>query len=144
VSAWADEVENRGRVAWLSLDEDDKDPIQFFYYLVAALREVEPGVGKAPIMLLGRLQAPASKDLIALLLNEIGESDDDLTLVLNDYHIVANDELDGAVSYLVDHAPPRLRLILTSRVNPDLPLARWRSQLKVSEFDMEDLRFSID
>ena len=143
-SAWAYQSDNRGRVAWLSLDPDDRDPVRFFHCLTAALQQVEPGIGQDSSMLLGRLQMPAPKDLMALLLNELGDSGAPLTLVLNDYHLVTGSEIDAAIACLVDHAPPRLRLILTSRVNPALPLARWRSQLKASELGVEDLRLSVD
>lgn len=144
VSAWLQRQTERSRVAWLSLDENDNDPIRFLDYLVAALQQVEPGVGHAPVLLLRQSQMPAPRDLMTLLLNELGDTAAELTLVLNDYQVIDNPEIDAALSLLVEHAPARFRLIITSRASPNLPLARWRTLLRISEFDLEDLRFSLD
>jgi LuxR family transcriptional regulator, maltose regulon positive regulatory protein len=100
VTSWLREMADGNRVAWLSLDEGDNDPVRFLYYLVAALQTVEPGVGRAPISLLGSLQMPAPADLMALLLNEIADTPERAVLVLDDYHVIKNPEIDSALAFL--------------------------------------------
>src|SRR5204862_6368781 len=101
-------------VAWLSLDEGDTETSHFLYYLVATLQAVEPAVGRAPISLLGSLGMPAPKDLVTLLLNEIGESEHPIVLALDDYHLVGNPDVDAAVEFLVERMPEKLHLVLVS------------------------------
>jgi LuxR family maltose regulon positive regulatory protein len=141
---WLHELASSAAVAWLSLDEDDAETIHFLYYLVAALQAVEPAVGRAPISLLGSLGMPAPKDLVTLLLNEIGESEQRIVLALDDYHLIGNPEVDAAVEFLVERMPEALRLVLVTREQPDLPLARWRALGRVNEIGVDDLRFSVD
>jgi len=130
------------RAAWLSLDEEDNDPVRFFYYVVAALQAFEPGIGRAPISLFGFLQRPAARDLMTLLLNEIDETTEPVLLVLDDYHLIGNPEIDSALAFLVDRAPERLRLFVATREEPRLPLARWRSLQRITEINLETLRQS--
>jgi LuxR family maltose regulon positive regulatory protein len=141
VTSWLSGFAERSRVAWLSLDDDDNDPVHFLYYLVASLRTVEPGVGQAPISLLGSLQMPALKDLVALLLNEIADARERIVLVLDDFHVISNPEIDAAVAFLVERSSERLRLIAITREQPRLPLARWRSLERVSEISLEHCAF---
>lgn len=130
------------RVAWLSLEEEDSHLIRFLYHLVATLQSVAPEVGRAPIFLIGRLQLPAPNDLITALISELSESEKPIVLVLDDYHVIPNPEIHAALNFLVEHMPEQLRIVLVSRKVPDLPLARWRMQQRVSEIGLDDLRFS--
>ena len=141
---WLRELAPAAAVAWISLDEDDAETSHFLYYLVAALQAVEPAVGRAPISLLGSLGMPAPKDLVALLLNEIGDSDKQIVLALDDYHLVGNPQINAAVEFLVERMPEKLHLVLVARDQPDLPIARWRALDRVNEFGLDDLRFSFD
>ena len=138
------ERERDFRVAWLSLDDEDSHPVRFFYHLVAALQSVAPEVGRAPIFLIGSLQLPSSKDLIALLLGEIPDASGRIVLVIDDFHLITNPEIHDAFAFLVERMPEQLRLVIATRDEPNLPLARWRSQQRVSEIGLEDLRFSVD
>ena len=142
LTSWLQADAHQARVAWLSLDEEDNDPVRFLYYVVAALQSVEPGVGRALISLFGYLQRPPASDLMTLLLNEIGEVTKPVLLVLDDYHVIRNPEIDGALAFLVDRAPQGLRLLVSTREEPRLPLARWRSLERITEIDLETLRFS--
>ena len=144
VVEWLHEVARTAAVAWFSLDEDDAETSHFLYYLVAALQAVEPAVGRAPISLLGSLGMPAPKDLVTLLLNEVGESDKQIVLALDDYHLAGNPGVDAAVEYLIERMPEKLHLVLVARDQPNLPLARWRALGRVNEIGLDDLRFSID
>ena len=129
-------------VAWFSLGQEDGHIVRFLYRLVATLRTVVPTVGRAPIFFIERLQLPAPNELIAALMSEITEIPHQIVLVLDDYHVVDSAEVHVAVRSIVEHMPPKLRLVLISRKIPDLPLARWRTQHLLSEIVLDDLRFS--
>jgi LuxR family maltose regulon positive regulatory protein len=144
LTSWLQADGRESRVAWLSLDEEDNDPVRFLYYVVAALQAVEPGIGRALISLFGYLQRPPARDLMTLLLNEIGEITKPVLLVLDDYHLIKNPEIDSALAFLVDRAPQGLRLLVATREEPRLPLARWRTLERVTEIDLETLRFSAN
>lgn len=144
ITSWLKAKQGKAMVAWLSLEEDDSDPARFFHYLVAALQQVLPQVGHVEAALLGGLQIPAPKDLVTLILNEVGDTKHRVVLVLDDYHLVRNPEIDLAIVHLVEHAPEQLRLIVSTREQPDLPMGRWRAMERVNEIGLEDLRFSLD
>ncbi|MBV5270581.1 MAG: hypothetical protein JZU55_12650, partial [Afipia sp.] len=118
--------------------------IRFLYHLVATLQSVAPDLGRAPIFLIGRLQPPAPNDLITALLSEIADSGLRIILVLDDFHVVPSPEIHAAIAFLFEHMPAELRLVLIGRKVPDLPLARWRMQQRLSEIGLDDLRFSLD
>lgn len=144
VSSALREHSSEFKIAWLSLGNEDSHLIRFLYHLVATLQSVAPEVGRAPIFLIERLQLPASSDLITALLSEISESASRIVLVLDDYHVIPTPEIHAAIAFLVEHMPEQLRLVLISRNVPDLSLARWRTQQRVSEIGLDDLRFSLD
>ena len=144
ITSWLYETGNESRTAWLSLDQDDSDPVHFAYYMIATLQGIEPRVGRAPISLLGSLKMPDLKDLMSLLLNEIAAAQERILLVLDDYHTVRNPDIDSALTFLIERMPERLRLIVATREEPQLPLARWRTLERVVEIGLDDLRFSYD
>src|ERR1700730_585268 len=144
ITSWLYETGNEPRTAWLSLDQDDSDPVHFAYYMIATLQGIEPRVGRAPISLLGSLKMPGLKYLISLLLNEIAAAQERILLVLDDYHAVRNPDIDSALSFLIERMPERLRLIVATREEPQLPLARWRTLERVAEIGLDELRFSYD
>ncbi|TMH37914.1 MAG: helix-turn-helix transcriptional regulator [Betaproteobacteria bacterium] len=144
ITSWLNETGRDARTAWLSVDADDSDPVHFVYYLTATLQAVEPRVGRAPIFLLGSLKMPGPVDLVSLLLNEIAEAEEPLVLVLDDYHTVSSDEVNPAVASLVERMPEKLRLVICTREEPSLPLARWRSLERVFDVGVEQLRFSYE
>jgi LuxR family maltose regulon positive regulatory protein len=130
------------RIAWLSLEEEDSYLIRFLYHLVTTLQSVAPEVGLAPIFLMGRLQLPAPNDLISALISELTNAETPIILVLDDYHVIPSPEIHAAIAFLIEHMPEPLHLVLMSRHVPDLPLARWRLQQRMSEIGLDDLRFS--
>ena len=140
LSAWAASV---GRpVAWVSLDEADSDPIRFLTYLVAALRTVVPDLGE---QLLGALEPPqpaSSEAMLIALINEVSALPNPLVLVLDDYHAVDAAEVDAAVTFLLEHLPPSLHVVISSRQDPSVPLARLRARGQLSEVRAADLRFA--
>ena len=121
-------------VAWLALDADDNDPIRFLRGFIAALE----ATGK-------RLRIPAGhRDLKLImidLINELGAIDP-LVFVLDDYHVITEDSIHAAIAYLLDHMPPALQLVLITRAQPPLPLARLRARRQLRQVDLQDLRFT--
>ncbi len=136
----------RGPVAWLSLDEGDNDPVRFWSGVIAAFQTIHPNVGGHAQTL---LRAQHSVDVpiesvLASLLNDLGRgtTTPTLTLALDDYHVIRNPCIDDALSFFVDHLPPSVRLILSSRTDPGLPLARLRAGSALTELREADLRFT--
>jgi LuxR family maltose regulon positive regulatory protein len=132
------------KFSWLSLDDQDNDPIRFLTYLVAALRGVEPGIGHNVERLLQTPQPPALADLITILLNEIAQVTTPFVLVLDDYHVIHTAAIHQALSFLVEHMPPAMHLVILTRADPPLPLARWRVRRLLTEIREQDLRFTAD
>jgi len=135
-------------VAWLSLDGEDNDPARFWAYLVVALQRVEADLGQDIPEVLRSLQGPPTPALLAHLINQIHAatadtgSDGDLLLVLDDYHVIVNRSIHQSLSYLLDHMPSRLHLILASRTDPPLPLHLLRARRQLAELRAADLRFT--
>jgi LuxR family transcriptional regulator, maltose regulon positive regulatory protein len=132
------------RVAWLSLDEGDDDPVRFWSYLVEAFRVVEPGFGEAPQAL---LQGPGTADvftqaILPELINGLATSESDLVLVLDDYHLVTNPDCHETLAFFVDHLPANVHLMVATRVDPPLPLARLRASGELTEIRIAELGFS--
>jgi LuxR family transcriptional regulator, maltose regulon positive regulatory protein len=129
------------RVAWLSLDEGDNDPARFLVYLVAALQTIAPKVGEGVLSALQSSQPPPSEVLLTALLNDITTLGE-VVLVLDDYHAIESQPIDEALTFLVDHLPPQLRLVIATREDPQLPLARLRVRGQLTELRAVDLRFT--
>lgn len=150
VTAWLAQIAahpsqfSGARVAWLSLDENDNDPIRFLTYLTAALQTAVPGLGEMAVPLLRSSQPPAAEAILTLLLNDIGRNDQPLILVLDDYHVIESAAVHQALTFLLDHQPPQLHLLITTRSDPALPLSRLRGRGQMVEIRGNDLRFTFD
>jgi len=129
-------------VAWLSLDEGDNDPKGFLAYLVAALQTVAANIGAGVLAALQSSQPPYTASLLAALLNEITALPDNFILVLDDYHVIDSKPVDEALTFLLEHLPPRMHLVITTREDPHLPLARLRARDQLTELRAADLRFT--
>ncbi|GIK39986.1 MAG: LuxR family transcriptional regulator [Chloroflexota bacterium] len=144
------EIENRKskiqnpQVAWLSLDEADNDPVRFWSYVIAALETVQAGLGDNTLPLLRSSQPSPLEIVLTFLLNDLAALPHDVVLVLDDYHLIENSDIHTALTLLIDRLPPLLHLILTSRADPPLPLARWRAKRQLTELRAEALRFTPD
>ncbi len=131
-------------VAWLSLDEADNDPARFWRHAVAALDQAHPGIAQQAVPVLGP-PAPSSFDgLVTALINELAAppDDDELLLVLDDYHLIDAQPVHTPLMFLLEHLPPGLRLVLASRSDPPLPLARLRARGQLAELRAAELRFT--
>jgi LuxR family maltose regulon positive regulatory protein len=129
-------------VAWLSLDEGDNDPTRFLTYLIAALQTVAPETGKSVLAIFESLQPPPTETILISLLNEITAIPDDFILVLDDYHVIDSKPVDEALTFLLEHLPPQMHLVITTREDPALPLARLRARSQLTELRAADLRFT--
>ncbi len=140
VSEW---IASCGRpVAWLSLDEGDNDPARFISYLVKALQTIQAGIGEG---LLAALQSPEPlqiETILTTLLNEISSIPRNFLLVLDDYHSVDSHAVDQSLAFLIEHQPPQMHLLIATREDPDLPLARLRARGQCTELRAADLRFT--
>ena len=130
------------RVAWLSLDEGDNDPARFLAYLVAALQTIAPDVGKGALGVLQSPQPPAIELILTTMLNDITALPDEFVLVLDDYHVIDAKPVDQALAFLLEHLPPQMHLVIATRQDPDLPLARYRARGQLTELRAADLRFT--
>jgi LuxR family maltose regulon positive regulatory protein len=116
------------RVAWLALDEGDSDLTCFLAYLVAALQTIAPNIGAGVLGALHSPQPPPTEAILTALLNEITTVPDQFVLVLDDYHLIDSKPVDTALTFLLDHLPPQLHLVIATREDPQLPLARLRAR----------------
>jgi LuxR family maltose regulon positive regulatory protein len=128
--------------AWLSLDEGDNDPTRFLAYLVAALQTIAANIGAGSLAVLQSPQPPSTESILTSLLNEIAAISDSFILVLDDYHVIDSKPVDQALTFLVEHQPPRMHLVIASREDPHLPLARLRARGQLTELRAADLRFT--
>jgi len=131
-------------IAWLSLDEADNDPVRFLRLLIAALRVSAPAIGTT---LLGVLSAPPHPPLhtmLALLGNDLVASGRNVTLVLEDFHVIRNRQIQEAIASLLENPPALLHVVIVTREDPSLPLPRLRASDAVCELRAADLRFTQD
>ena len=131
-------------VAWLSLDDGDSDPNRFWTYLIAACQSALGGIGETALELLRAPQPLPEDTLPTLLINDLAGQDRPLVLILDDFHTVQNSSLHASLLFLLDHLPPNLHLILSTRTDPPWPLARYRARNQLVEIRAEELRFSVD
>ena len=128
--------------AWLSLDEADNDPSRFLAYLVAALQAVAPGIGGGVLGLLEAPQPLPIESILTVVLNDITAVPNRFVLVLDDYHLIDSRPVDQAVTFLLAHLPPQMHLVIATREDPQLPLARLRARGLLTELRANDLRFT--
>jgi LuxR family maltose regulon positive regulatory protein len=129
-------------VAWLSLDEGDSDPSRFIAYLVASLQTLAPNIGARVLAVLQSPQLPPLEQILTALLNEITTTLEDFVLILDDYHVVDSKAVDQTLTFLLEHLPPQMRLVIATREDPQLPLARLRGRSQLTELRVTDLRFT--
>ncbi len=146
ISEWLEGIARPA--AWLSLDESDNDPTQFLTYLVAALQRINRDWEAAMLSLLQSpqlLREPAGRELLLTsLINQVLETPQGFILVLDDYHLIEAQPIHDALTFLLDHLPPPMHLVITTREDPQLPLARLRARGQMTELRAADLRFTPD
>jgi LuxR family maltose regulon positive regulatory protein len=129
-------------VAWLSLDPDDSDPVRFWRYVVAALERAGVALGERVPPLLEGPGEVSSEGVVTALLNELETSADEVMLVFDDYHVIDSRLVHDGITSLVSHLPRQLHVLIASRSDPPLPLARLRARDQIAELRAADLRFT--
>ena len=131
-------------VAWVSLDEGDDDPSRFWRYVITACRAFDNGLGRAALVALRASQQPAFESVLTSFINELAGLPHRGILALDDYHVITSRQVHDTLTFLLDHFPATLHLVLITRSEPRLPLARLRARNELSELNAADLRFSLD
>jgi LuxR family transcriptional regulator, maltose regulon positive regulatory protein len=141
---WLEADPANGRsTAWLSLEQSDNDPALFWTYLITALQTAAPTIGAGPLSLLHSSQSPIEV-ILAELLNDLSTLAAEVVLALDDYHVIDTREVNDEMVFLLDHLPPQIHLVIASRADPALPLARMRSRGELVEIRAAELRFTPD
>jgi LuxR family transcriptional regulator, maltose regulon positive regulatory protein len=130
-------------VAWVSLDEGDNDPVRFLSYLVAALRRtLREGFGEGVLAALRSPEPPRMEAVLGAFVNELADLPGEVAVVLDDYHVIDSESVHRIVSFLLERLPEDAHLVISSRVDPPLPLARLRARGQITELHASDLRFT--
>src|SRR5215469_4409280 len=135
---------SRYPVAWLCLDAGDSDPARFWRYVLAALDRARPGLAERVGPLLGPPPPQSCEGLVTAVINELSAQPgaDEVVLVLDDYHLIDSEVVHASVAFLLEHLPPGLRMVISSRADPPLPLARLRGIGQLAELRAAELRFT--
>lgn len=130
--------------AWVSLDPTENDATLFWAYVIRALQKAHPAVGTRALALLYASQPSSPSSVLTSLINDINAVDADFVLILDDYHVIDATPVHSALAFLLDHLPPRMHVVVASRSDPPLPLARLRARGELAELRPADLRFTPD
>jgi LuxR family maltose regulon positive regulatory protein len=142
ISAWA--ADAPAPVAWLSLDEEDNDPVRFLAYLVAALQQAEASIGQGIAEALCSTRRPRIEPLLSVLINQLDALSFSIILVLDDYQFITTPLIHTAMTFLLDHLPATVHVAIATRLDPPLPLARLRGRGQLAELRQADLSFTPD
>jgi len=140
ISEWLRQVDRP--VAWLSLDEGDNDAPRFVRYFIAALQTIDAQIGQTAQAMLQVLRRFAPEPVITALINDIAETPKPFVLVLDDYHTVSAQSIHDVLTLLLEHLPPPMHLVIATRVDPPLPIARLRGRGQLTDLRQSDLRFT--
>jgi LuxR family maltose regulon positive regulatory protein len=139
ISEWVSE--GKRPAVWLSLDEADNDPKRFIAYLVAALQTIQSEIEAGWLAALQSPQPPSIESVLTILLNEVSLIPGNFVLVLDDYHVIDAKTVENALAFLIEHQPPQIHLVIATREDPPLPLARYRARGQLTELRADALRF---
>lgn len=142
LSSWAQSAERS--VAWLSLDGDDNDPVRFWRYMIEAVDRVHKGIGERTLSLFNALAQPTSNAVVTALVNELAALPDEFVLILDNYHLIESQAVHDSLTFLLDHLSPGMHVVISSRSDPPIPLARFRARGQLAELRAADLRFTLD
>ncbi len=145
LSKWSESrVDGDRSVAWLSVDEGDNDPVRFLSYLVGALRSTEEGIGEGVLAALRSPEPPRIEALTGALINEMAALPGGLDLILDDYHLIDSESVHRIVSFLLEYLPEDVHLVISSRIDPPLPLSRLRARDQMAELGAAELAFTLE
>jgi len=129
-------------VAWLSLDDQDNDPIRFWTYVINACQLVSPHLGETASTLFGLPQPPPGDAIVSILINDLAQMDTEFVLILDDLHVIQSEDIHRSICQLLDHQPEKFHLFVSTRSDPPWPLARLRARNQLIEIRAADLRFT--
>jgi LuxR family maltose regulon positive regulatory protein len=142
---WFVERSGNGRSgAWVFLDESDNDPARFLSYLVGALQNVVEGIGEGVLASLRSPELPPIETVVGALINELDGAGREVTVFLDDYHLIDSEHVHEAVAFLIEHLPENVSLVIATRTDPPLSLSKLRARDQVTEIKAADLRFTTD
>ncbi len=144
VTEWRANSGSQKPMAWLSLDAGDNDPLRFLTCLLASIESTSPSLTEFSANLLQSSQPPTLEVIVTSLLESAVALETDLVLALDDYHVISNIEVHELLNQLVSQLPPVLHLLVLTRSDPPLPLARLRVRNQLTEIRAHDLRFTLD
>jgi LuxR family maltose regulon positive regulatory protein len=137
-------ADGEGSVAWLSLDAGDNDPTRFLSYLVAALGTLQEEIGEGILSALRTPEPPRIEVIMVALINELTALPGELAIVLDDYHVIDSEPVHEVLTFLLEHLPPNVHLVISSRIDPPLQLSRLRARNQMTELDAADLSFTSE
>jgi LuxR family maltose regulon positive regulatory protein len=126
----------------LSLDQGDNDAGRFWLYVAAALQKEIPEIKDEIIPIFASLTHPPTETILTVLLNMLAEAGRDVTLLLDDYHVISRQEIHDGLAFFLEHLPTTMHMVIASRTDPPLPLVRLRAGGQLLELHANDLRFS--
>lgn len=132
------------KIGWVSLDQGDNDPVRFWRYVYTAFQRMIPQIGAPALSVIQNSPEPPFETMLTWFINQAAQQEDRAVLVLEDYHSLTSDVVHETLGFLIDHLPAQLHLILVTRNDPPLPLARLRARNELNEIRAEDLRFSVE
>jgi LuxR family maltose regulon positive regulatory protein len=144
LSQWSHLNKSLVSTAWISLDEGDNDPVRFWDYFIAALQTLQPGCGEKILPWLHSSQPLSTESMLTALINELSVVKGDFVIVLDDYHVIGSQQIHDGITYLIERLPDRVHLVIATRADPPLPLARFRGKGMMLEIRTDDLRFTRD
>src|SRR6266567_1887288 len=130
-------------LAWLALDEGDNDPIRFWRYIITACQDIHTAIGASALALLHGPDMPSLESIITILINDIVACSLQSILIIEDYHLIVSPQIHKSLAFLLDHVPANMHVVLATRHDPPLPLARLRARNAMLELRAIDLRFSL-
>ena len=131
-------------VGWISLDEQDNDKVRFLKYFINAIQQIEKGIGDNSLLALQSQQPLETEILVTGLINDIADINHPFVVVLDDYHVITDTEIQQILLFLLDNQPPQMHMVISSRADPPWPLARLRARGEIEEIRIQDLRFTLD
>jgi LuxR family maltose regulon positive regulatory protein len=144
LSEWARQNKPKLLTAWVSLDETDNDPVRFWDYFIATLNKLHPDFGENSLSVLHSPQQLPAESFLTVLVNELSVIPFEVLFILDDYHVISTQNIHNGISFLLEHSPIQMHLVISSRADPPLPLAHFRGKGMMFEIHTDDLRFTLE
>jgi LuxR family maltose regulon positive regulatory protein len=130
--------------AWFSIDNGDNDPVEFLGYIISGIQSIHEAFGQSALRLLKSPNEPSPESIAGLLINDILKINHDFLLVLDDFHLISNNEIIRLVAFFLERIPDNIHIVILTRSDPTLPIARLRSQNQLVELRSSDLSFTAN